>query len=270
MDPIWATIGVIGFFVFLAGLVWWALGRGPAKHAVAGFGIVIGLAMVGVAFLVGPSFPLANTGQGQGAPQPGGTFNNVFGTTPALPTGCTYYQSANYVFCTVVFNSTSAYLAVQSSVAATFHNPQYLVIPENLIRTDNANTTFTEAATLTTVPTFNSLGSSPTLYSPLGYKAATSNTPGQWQFFFDQGTQASQKPTVTAPGTATNVITSSVPVKAFSSQVVGAHFSLAGGNSTSFPNAAAQAWANNTVEAFTLTYGSTALQVQLDLLGWHA
>lgn len=275
MDPTVSLLALIAFFVGLGGLVWLAWGKGPAHHPVGGLFALIGFGILTVVLL----FPAAFSGtSGNSTPlAAGGTFNNVFGTTPALPTGCTFYQSQDNVACTVVFNSTTDYLAIQASVAATFQKPIYIDLPFNLIRTDNANTTFTESTTLSTVPTFNSLGSSPQTYSPLGFKSATSATPGQWQVYADQGTQANQKPTASAPSTSSNVLSTSVPVKAFSSQTVGWHLTLAGSNSTSFPATAAQAWANNTNEVFTFSFGggsgSTGFEsftLTLDLLGWHA
>lgn len=247
----------------------------------AGATVVIGVAFILLALVLGVgTLPTLNSnGNGNASTPTGGTYNVVFATAPAVPTGCTEFVSTNTEFCTVVFNSTTNYLAIQSSVASTFHNPNYLVTPWNLVRTDNANRTFSANVTLTTVPTFNSLassGGSTTVCSPLGYTTATSSKTGQWQAFFDQGTFASQKPTGNAPNAGSSALSTGVPVTAFGSKVVGLHESLAGGNSTSFGTTCAQAWTNNTSVSVVVTVAQgyapasqVSWTIQFDLLGWH-
>lgn len=276
MDPVSTLFVAIGLIAIVAGLVFVAVTRQAMKRTAWGI-VAVGAILTASGFFITPL--LFATSAGPATAPSGASISVASATAPALPSGCTLYTATNNIFCTVVFNKTSNALYIQPALAdsaghgsGTGHGQNYLQAAWKMIRTDAINTTFSFGATVVTIPTFNSLGATPTGYSPVGYKAATSSTNGQWQVFPGQGTLANQYPTGNAPGAATNVITTGVPIQSFSSALLSWHISLAGGNSTSFPQTAAQAWANNTQQIMAFSFANagslSAWTVSFDILGW--
>ncbi len=236
-----------------------------------------GLAVFGVVLLAGgflaPALLPASSSVAPGPAPPSATINVVENSSVSLPNGETWNAATSTFTVDLVYNSTSYYLAVNNVVAGTSGKHNYVVFPFNLIRTDAINATYSFAASLAQLETVVSLGSTPTAYSFLGYTAATGTSPATWQAFWNAGTEKNLKPSGAAPGTVSNVLTTGVPVKAFSTASVNLVMSLAGGNSTSAPTTWAEAIQNYTTYSYTLTFGQGVPgEVTIDwvLIGWHA
>lgn len=203
----------------------------------------------------------------------GCTVNTLENSALSLASGETWSSSTNTLTVDIVYNSTGSALHVCAAVtpcASTTNN--YVLLPLKLIRTDTYNGTAAFAMNIATVPTVTSLGTSPTVYSFLGYKAATGTTPATWQAYWSAGTTASLNPTVVAPTVTTNILPDSVPVTSFSSTVNVLHVSLAGGNSTSAPFAWGQALLNYTTYPMTLSIGSSTpsiVTINFVVIGWN-
>ena len=263
-------LGVI--FTVLGAIILFAARRSSSRMGWASLAVGIIVIILAVVLVS----PLTTTGGGvPSATGTGASINVVSATAPALPAGCTLYASQYQILCTAVFNKTSDYLAVQAAIGhGTASGATYMQLGFKLIRVDAINATYSFGATVAQLPTFSSLGATPTQYGPIGYKTATSTTNGQWQIYPSAGTLANQYPTVAAPTTSSGVITTGVPIQSFSSATLVWHMTFAGSNSTSFPMTAAQAWANNSYEYSTFTFAnagaSATWTVGFDLLGWVA
>lgn len=257
VDFVWVATIAILFLIGVVGIVM-AVFVKPGKRAtgtLGGVAVGFGILFLTIAVL-SPSTLTTGGGQTQTAP-PAATLNILSGSTPALPAGCTLYQNTFTIACTIVYNKTTNYFAISTTVA-TSGKPVYLVLPFSMIRTDAINQTFSFSSTVASIPTAASIGATPTVYSVVGYTAATSTVNGQWLVYPDQGTLATQKPTVNAPSVSTNVETTGVPIQAFGSKVLGWHITLAGSNSTSAPAAFAQALTNYTAYPMTFTFSNAA------------
>jgi hypothetical protein len=141
-----------------------------------------------------------------------------------------------------VYNYTSNYFGIEAANTSTCnwasgacHLTNYLLFPLTLSRTDAVNQTFGYTTTVTTLPTFTTVGGSPTTYSINGYKPASGSSTGQWQTFFSLGSYANQNPSAAAPATVSNVLSSLVGIAPFKSATQVLHISLLGSNSTSAP-----------------------------------
>jgi hypothetical protein len=254
----WLTIlGLIGFFVGVF-LVLAPGGRGR-KHVWLAMPIFAVVAFIGFGVTsLSPASVAAPTAPAQAQ------LNVVVASAPALPSGCTLYSSQYQVTCTTEYNYTSNAFCIVSSFAATHackSGTNYILLPFKLIRTDcgcgNLNATFSFANTVTSIYTANSLGSNPQPYSPVvGFTAATSTSPGQWQLYPSAGTFASQKPTASAPGTTANVETTNIPIGTFATVTNTWHISLPGSNSTSAPATFAQALQNYTAYSLAFSFAN--------------
>lgn len=270
----WLIVGVIGFLMALVGFGALLGLKGAGKR---GFGIlgIVGLVVIGLSVFVPPLIP-ASTSNGPSTAPSTAAVSVVLASTPALPSGCTAYTSTNTVNCLIVYNKTSNYFAIQPTLSSgTAAGQQYLLLGFKVIRTDALNTTFLFGNTLSSIYTTNSLGATPTTYGIIGYTSATSTTPGTWQVFPGSGTLASQKPTVSAPTTATNLETTGLAVQSFGSVTNVWHFSLAGKNSTSAPNLFAQALTNFTAYPNVMTFANapaaqSTWTVTFTMIGWDA
>jgi hypothetical protein len=112
--------------------------------------------------------------------------------------------------------------------------PNYLLVPIHSARTDNLNATYSFNYQVASVPTFTSIGTSPTTCSPVGFTTATSTTPGQWKAYWSAGQNSGQLGQQNAPSVTTGVAPDPTPVTAFSSVTNILHISLSGANSTAF------------------------------------
>jgi hypothetical protein len=140
-----------------------------------------------------------------------------------------YSTGANY-FCVEAANATCGPTAGHTSSW-----PNYLLVPMTLSRTDAVNQTFGYTTTVTQIPTYNTVSGTTTTYSVIGYKPASGSSTGQWQTFFSAGSFANQNPSVAAPATTSNILSSLVGIAPFKSVTQVLHVSLTGGNSTSAP-----------------------------------
>lgn len=250
-----------------------------AKKPATIFGILFAVFLL-AAFVIAATtnaFPSGST-----APVvPGTSVNTLLYTSPALVNGETWNSASSVLTVDILYNVTGSYFCVAATFAATHGcaaggagsatHPLDIVFPLNLIRVDANNQTALFNMAITGIPTGTSLGASASTYSVVGFKAATSTSPGQWQTYFSAGTTASQYPSVSAPGTSTNVITDGVAVTAFSHTVNVLHVHLAGTNSTSAPETFAESLSNYTAYPMTLSISqSTPAVVTLDLIeiGW--
>lgn len=267
----------VGFVVLVTGIFVLAGARKAASRT--GWGLAGGGAALAVAmFIVAGA---TTTVTGSVTTVPGTTVNTVLASSPALVSGETWNQASSTLSVYLLYNTTGSYFCVAATAASTHGcaaggagsatHPLDIVFPLNLIRTDNYNTTALFNLGVTSIPTALSLGSSAALYSLIGFKSATSTTPGQWQLYNSYGTQASQYPTVSAPSVSTNVITNGIAVKGFSSQTDTLHFHLAGTNSTSAPETFAAALTNYTAYPISLAVSqSTPAVITINLIeiGW--
>jgi len=282
-----ATAGGAIFWIGIAILFFGGGGilLGSRGRAVRSAGVI---ALVGVVIAVGgiataglttapASTSLPTTTCGQFAC----SINTLLKTTPALIAGETWNQQTSTLTVLLLYNNTGNYFCVASTFAATHGcasggagsntHPLDVVFPLNLVRVDAYNGTALFSLGITTIPTALSLGSSASLYSIIGFKGATSTTPGQWQVYNSAGTLASQYPSVNAPSQATNVMTDGIAVPAFSSTADTLHIHLAGTNSTSAPNLFAQALTNYTAYNMGISVSQStpaSITVTFELIGW--
>jgi hypothetical protein len=199
--------------------------------------------------------------------------NTLENAAPALISGESWSSVTNTLTVDVVFNSTGDALHVCAAVTpCASSTAEYVLLPLKLIRTDSYNGTAAFPMNVASTPCLSSLGSSPTTYCFVGYKAATGTTPATYQIFWSAGTTASLNPTVVAPTVTTNILPDSLPVTAFSSALNVLHISLAGSNSTSAPLAWGQALQNFTSYPETISIGSSSpslVTIQFVVIGWN-
>ena len=271
------AIFLIGFALLLVGGVVALVSRGARVRSggiVALLGIVGIMGAVGVAAMT----PAASV---TSPVIPGTTVNTLLASTPALPAGETWNQATSTLTVLLAYNTTGNYYCVVSTASATHGcaaggagsaaHPLDVLLPLNLIRTDAQNTTALFDLSVASIPTATSLGASSALYSLIGYKSATSTTPGQWQVYNSAGTQANQYPTVSAPSVSTNVLTDGISVSAFSSKLDTVHLHLAGTNSTSAPESFASAIQNYTAYPVTFSVSQSSpatITVVLEVIDW--
>lgn len=271
-------IFLIGLLMGVIGLVGLAIGRGKGAKSlglIGGIGVVV--IVIGIATAVfapavstGSVTPVANT-----------AVNTLLASSPALVAGETWNQGSSTLTVLLAYNTTGSYFCVVSAASATngcasggagsAAHPLDVVFPLNLIRTDAVNTTALFNLGVTSIPTALSLGTSSSLYSIVGYKAATSTVPGEWQVYNSAGTMANQYPTVSAPSVSTNVLTDGVAVKSFSSTADTLHIHLAGTNSTSAPEAFASALTNYTAYDMGLSISQStpaAITISFEIICW--
>lgn len=271
------VIFLIGFSLLLVGGVVALVSRG-ARVRSGGVVALVGIVGVIAAIGVGALTPAASV---TSPIVPGTTVNTLLASTPALPAGETWNQGASTLTVLLAYNTTGNYFCVVSTGATTHGcasggagsatHPLDVLLPLNLIRTDAQNTTALFNLGITSIPTALSLGGSASLYSVIGFKTATSTTPGQWQVYNSAGTQKNEYPTVSAPSVATNVLTDGIAVSAFSSTADTVHIHLAGTNSTSAPLAFAEALTNYTAYDMTFSVSQStpaSLTIAFEVICW--
>lgn len=274
MSSMSSLLGLSGL-AFVMGLVLVALAfvlifvlRGKGMRPAVGVGL-LGVVVI-VLGLVGGALAPAATTTPPIAP-PAAACAVQLASAPALATGETWNTISNTLTVDLVYNKTSNFFFVSSTVGASTSKPNYVLFPIKLVRTDPINQTFSFPVSIASIPTANSLGATPTTYSVVGNTPATSTTPGIWQAYFSAGTLANQKPTVSAPSVSTNVISDGTPVTSFGSVTSVLHISLAGGNSTSAPTLFAEALQNYTSYPMTVSVGNgspSLLTIDFILIGW--
>lgn len=252
--------GVLSFFA-LRGRIHWAMN---VTAIVAGGLLFFGGAWVAAAMVGGGPAP--------NAPPTAGVLVQL-ASSPGLLAGETWNSITNTMTVDVVYNTSTNAWMVQNVLTGVASHPNWVNLPLKLVRSDAINATYAFPVSVTSIPTFNSLGTNPTTYSFVGYTSATSTSPGIWQVFFSAGTLANQKPTVSAPGVATNVLNDPCAVNAFNSLSPILKVSLGGGNSTSAPTLSAEAVQNYTTYPMTIGIGQGSPSgVTLDFIpiGWHS
>lgn len=275
----------IGWMIFFVGIIfagltaiiaWVASPRKAFRGGAIGVGIFGLIAIFGIVIAL-TAAPVSTSV----AAVPGTTVNTLLASSPALVAGETWNQGASTLTVYLDYNTTGNYFCVVSTFVATHGcasggagsaaHPLDVLLPLNLIRTDAQNTTALFNVQVTSIPTALSLGSTSSLYSLIGFKTATSTTPGQWQVYNSAGTQKNQYPTVSAPSVSTNVITDGIAVSAFSSTADTLHIHLAGTNSTSAPQAFAEALTNYTAYDMGLSISQSTpatITIVFEVLGW--
>jgi len=234
---IWAWLLVAGFLivVFVVAAAAMATGVGPKK--ILG-GVAFGIILIGVAWLGSFLQPTpacvtnCTTGPVAGA--------SVAVSLPSggYPSGQTLSVSPLAVTDDLVMNSSTAAGAMclqngagaSHACAATAHN--YEVIPVKLSRTDNINATAGFTICINSIATLTN-SSTGIVYSPLGYTAATSSSPGIWKVQWNTGSIGGANPVQPAPQTLSGVACDLVGVPAFGSLTAVLSISLPGSNSTS-------------------------------------
>ncbi len=235
---VWAWVLVAGFLIIVFVIIAAALATGVGPKKIIG-GVALGIAFVGVAWLgafLQPA-PACVTNCGT-APVAGASVAVSLPFSASYPTGQTLTVSPLSVTADLVMNSstTAGVMCLQNGVgsthacAATAHN--YEVIPVKLSRTDNINATAGFTICINSIATLTN-SSTGIVYSPLGYTAATSSSPGIWKVQWNTGSIGGANPTQPAPATLSGVACDLVGVPAFGSATVTLSISLPGSNSTS-------------------------------------
>jgi hypothetical protein len=243
---------LFGVIIALIGVLLIVVMRGKGIKATSGTTLA-GVLIFVLGFVVVAVTPAAVTNTPPATTQ---TVNTLLGSYPALPSGESWNSATNTLTIYLVYNYTASCFAVSPTNASTTSTlgiagagsgcgtatggakylPNYVLLPLKLVRTDNSNTTAAFPLNVASIPTTQSLGSTPTTYSFIGYKPATSTTTGQWQVKWSAGTTAGLASTVNAPSVTTNIASDSLAVSAFNSAGVVLEESLSGGNSTSAPS----------------------------------
>jgi len=226
------VVGVL-FLAFAAAAFYFGRGRGAKA---AGW-----MAIIGVLIIVVVAIPVAllATPSSSVAPPPvaGSAVSVLENSGIGLATGVTWNAQTNILSVEIGYNYTAKeYVIASANTTPTGGSPTfnkaYVILPLNLIRTDALNSTYAFPLQVTSVPTFTTLTAPTTVYSFVGYTAATGTTTSAWQMKWSAGTTAGQYSTVVAPTVTTNVLPGSLAVTAFSSAKTVLQISLAGGNST--------------------------------------
>ena len=209
----------------------------PHPAAVGGFMAAV-LFLVVLAFVVPSIYPA--TASVVSAP-PAAQLSSYI-VLPAQ-TGCSLNTITNTVTCTLMYNSTSNYLAV-AATNVSGHVPTaalagWILVGFHSARVDALNSTYGFNYQVASIPTITSVGATPTVYSPtVGYIAATSTASGVWKMFWGSGSAANLNPLQAAPSITTGFTPSQVGIASFGSATDYLHLSLPGTNSTSFPTTA--------------------------------
>lgn len=265
------AIGVI------VGLANWFGGKTPK-----GFGWAIALVVVGfVVLLVGQGtvgyFAPASSTNVQPAPSSAAITSYV--STTGFPSGgnltnaLTWNQGTATVQGYLVYNSTSGALVNAAKNGSTYKEPNYLVLPIHSARTDPVNQTYLFTYTVASVSTFQSLGTSPTTCSFIGFTQATSTQTGQWGVYWDHGQNANQKGQQNAPSVASNVAPDPTAIQGFGAVTNGVHLSLAGGNGTAFGGSCMSAVSLYTTYTETISIGNSnpsVITLDLSVVAIHA
>jgi hypothetical protein len=282
-DLLWIALG----FFLLGGLLAIYLSRTRGAIEAGKWGalfIVIGAVFLVSNLLIGSYL----VGQPASvAPPPGGAVQVTVSGGSLGTAGVTWNQASSTLTVDVVWNYTSNYFGIEAANTSTCgtysgaacHPNNYLLLPITMSRTDAINTTFGYTDTVSAVPLFATIGSTPTQYSVNGYKPASGSTPGTWQMFWSAGSYANQNPSVSAPGTSSNVLSSLVGIAPFHSTTNVLHISLAGSNSTSNPATGQTLFQTTTIQQFvaqvetlTISGGATPSSITVDwiCIGQHA
>lgn len=242
-------IMVLGFVVALIGVIMLLAMRGKGwKYSaiIAGLGLVVGFGG-----LFGGALVASTMNAPAPPPAPSASVNALLWGSYVLPTGETWNSQTSVLTVNTAYNHSTSQFGVAGGganststcqwSAGACHPLYYVLLPLNLIRSDSGtganNATFGFPVNVQSTYTTNSLGSTPSQYGIVGYKAATSSATGQWQAkWYAAGTTSGQFSTVNAPSVSTNIAPNSVPIPTFGSKVVILSLALAGGNSTSAPS----------------------------------
>lgn len=217
---------------------------------------------------------------------PGTTVNTVVNSANFV-TGQIWTPSTNAVTVSLVYNSTGAKIFTAPTVGFTGSGTNakeacgsstachgYVVIPMKLARTDSVNQTAGFTLTINGIPTLTSTGSNPTLYSPVGYTAASTTSGGVWKISWSAGSLNGINPSQNAPTVTSGVAANVVGVQAFNSYSTVLSIALGGNSSTSgtWGTLAQNFTTYATTVAVTGGAGSTpaAITINWILIGWTA
>ncbi len=217
--------GAILFVVGLLGIVLLGLGlalhwvKGSPRHIAGGFVVLFVLMFVG--FLVASGIT-PSTGNVTAAPANATLQGYIVAPTE---TGCSVNTITFTETCTAVYNYTSNYFAVSTTNASTCnwysaacHPRNYIDLSVHEARTDAINRTYGFAFAIGSIPTVTTTSTSYPVESPVvGFIPATSTASGYWLVKQNAGSLNAQNPTETAPGTVSNLGSSTVGIQSFGS-----------------------------------------------------
>ena len=228
-----ALIDIVVMLILAVGIIGGVLWIWTSKKVKEPAALIIGAAVFAVLVLmVGPiMFPNASVASTPPATCGPGTANPCYelGTAAAtsyVPAGqsdATWYASnpaaglsANTLFVTTLYNTTSSSfeLAAKNATSGTPSTANAVTIPIVLTRTDIVQEPAQFDVTVASIYTTYSTGSSPIEVAPFVGYSTGGGVASAWQLSFTNGTQSGQNPSVSAPGTTTNVITNQVTVAA--------------------------------------------------------
>jgi len=251
------TIGVVVLVVGAIGLVYFK--RGNYQYTVPA--VLGGAGLVFLGYFIGVAVPPTTTVAP--APPASSLTTYIAGTYPA---GDSVNTQTNTLTVYLVYNRTSSCWGIPSAVAnqSTFRTGgpagctlNYVELQLKSARADLINATYGFTYNWASLPTFTTTSGTITTYSFVGYKAATSTAPAQWQGKWGSGSASGVYPNGAAPTTTTNLISTVIGIGAFNSAICNLQLPLGGGNSTSAPYASFLATTLYTPYTLTVTVANS-------------